>query len=116
MPITAGSGMPRVSPSAALANMFDGPLRSPPGITAPAEGAAATAAERKAHHAGNDDAGSVIDSQAAADKSSERQGPARTKIPTRDFQKFDVDPDAILRGSDKRTTVMVRHLQGAFAR
>lgn len=42
--------------------------------------------------------------------------PVRTKITTKDFQKFDINPDAILRGTDSRTTVMVRHLQGAGAR
>jgi hypothetical protein len=41
---------------------------------------------------------------------------ARTKITDKDFQKFDINPDAILRGADKRTTVMVRHLQGVCAR
>jgi len=41
---------------------------------------------------------------------------AQTKITDKDFQKFDINPDAILRGEDKRTTVMVRHLQGLCAR
>jgi hypothetical protein len=35
---------------------------------------------------------------------------SQSKITNKDFQKFDINPDAILRGEDKRTTVMLRHL------
>ena len=40
----------------------------------------------------------------------------RTKNADKGPQKFRIDLDAILRGEDNRTTVMVRHLQGLCAR
>lgn len=42
--------------------------------------------------------------------------PVRTKVSSRDFSKYDVDPDKIARGEDSRTTVMVRNLVGPRAR
>lgn len=42
--------------------------------------------------------------------------PVRTKVSSRDFSKYDVDPDKIARGEDNRTTVMVRNLVGPRAR
>jgi len=51
-------------------------------------------------------------------KSSDRAGnrPVRTKVSTKEFQKYDIDPDRIQRGEDMRTTVMVRNITGANAR
>jgi hypothetical protein len=42
--------------------------------------------------------------------------PARTKIGNKEFSKYDINPDKILAGEDKRTTVMVRNLVGHSAR
>jgi len=43
-------------------------------------------------------------------------GPIRTKISNKDFAKFDINTDKIMRGEDSRTTVMVRNLVGTKAR
>mmetsp|Transcript_25731 Transcript_25731/g.65471 ORF Transcript_25731/g.65471 Transcript_25731/m.65471 type:complete len:576 (+) Transcript_25731:111-1838(+) len=42
--------------------------------------------------------------------------PVRTKVTTKDFSKYDIDPEKIQMGEDKRTTVMVRNLTGPRAR
>lgn len=42
--------------------------------------------------------------------------PLRTKVSTKDFSKFDIDPERIMAGEDDRTTVMVRNLTGSKAR
>jgi len=42
--------------------------------------------------------------------------PVRTKVSTKEFQKYDIDPDRIQRGEDSRTTVMIRNLVGISAR
>jgi hypothetical protein len=42
--------------------------------------------------------------------------PVRTKVTTKDFSKYDIDPEKIQVGEDKRTTVMVRNLTGPRAR
>eukprot|EP00930_Biecheleria_cincta_P082052 TRINITY_DN7159_c0_g1_i1.p1 TRINITY_DN7159_c0_g1~~TRINITY_DN7159_c0_g1_i1.p1 ORF type:complete len:482 (-),score=88.42 TRINITY_DN7159_c0_g1_i1:74-1519(-) len=39
-----------------------------------------------------------------------------SKVSTKDFSKFDIDADRILRGEDPRTTVMVRNIMGVTAR
>jgi len=82
-------------------------LPAPPGLGRPA------AASCKAGVKGN---GGIPDSAAGQAGDAPKHRVARTKITDKDFQKFDIHPDAILRGADKRTTVMVRHLQGACAR
>ncbi|CAE8671770.1 unnamed protein product, partial [Polarella glacialis] len=51
---------------------------------------------------------------AATDRGGNR--PVRTKVSTKEFQKYDVDIDKIQRGEDHRTTVMVRNLSGSRAR
>ncbi|CAJ1442239.1 unnamed protein product [Effrenium voratum] len=51
------------------------------------------------------------------DKKGERNNrPLRTKVSTKEFSKYDIDPDRIERGEDFRTTVMVRNVAGANAR
>jgi len=42
--------------------------------------------------------------------------PVKTKVSTKEFQKYDIDPDRIQHGEDSRTTVMVRNLVGVSAR
>lgn len=42
--------------------------------------------------------------------------PVRTKVTTKEFSKYDVDPVKIQRCEDPRTTVMVRNLSGTSAR
>jgi hypothetical protein len=42
--------------------------------------------------------------------------PVRTKVTTKDFSKYDIDPEKIQIGEDRRTTVMVRNLTGPRAR
>ena len=42
--------------------------------------------------------------------------PLRTKVSTKEFQKYDIDVEKIERGEDPRTTVMVRNVAGAHAR
>lgn len=42
--------------------------------------------------------------------------PVRTKVTTKEFQKYDIDPEKIQRGEDNRSTVMVRNLGGLRAR
>lgn len=52
-----------------------------------------------------------------ADTKGERANkPVRTKVSTKEFQKYDIDPDRIQRGEDSRTTVMIRNLVGISAR
>jgi hypothetical protein len=82
-------------------------LPTPTGLGRPAVGPANTSAK------GN---GGIPDSAAEQADDVTKRRVARTKITDKDFQKFDINPDAILRGADKRTTVMVRHLQGVCAR
>merc|ERR1719162_2587570 len=82
-------------------------LPAPPGLERPAAAPANTSAK------GN---GGTPESAAEQAGDLTKHRVARTKITDRDFQKFDINPDAILRGVDKRTTVMVRHLQGVCAR
>mmetsp|Transcript_58954 Transcript_58954/g.72086 ORF Transcript_58954/g.72086 Transcript_58954/m.72086 type:complete len:254 (-) Transcript_58954:166-927(-) len=51
------------------------------------------------------------------DKKGERGNrPLRTKVSTKEFSKYDIDPDRIERGEDSRTTVMVRNVAGNSAR
>jgi hypothetical protein len=62
--------------------------------------------------------------QAAGDKKTaqssptERSGnrPVRTKVTTKEFQKYDIDTDRIQSGEDRRTTCMIRNLSGSRAR
>jgi len=100
-----------VAPSAIQTrDLFEGDLAklaAPPGIGRPA--AAPTNAGPKGN-GGNPDSASEQAGDAAKNRVT------RTKISNKDFQKFDINPDAILNGEDKRTTVMVRHLQGVWAR
>eukprot|EP00440_Ansanella_granifera_P071310 gb/GFBE01077393.1/.p1 GENE.gb/GFBE01077393.1/~~gb/GFBE01077393.1/.p1 ORF type:complete len:511 (+),score=128.44 gb/GFBE01077393.1/:1-1533(+) len=51
-------------------------------------------------------------------KGAERTGnrPVRTKVSTKEFQKYDIDPEKIQIGDDLRTTVMVRNISGNNAR
>eukprot|EP00931_Biecheleriopsis_adriatica_P116270 TRINITY_DN91937_c0_g1_i1.p1 TRINITY_DN91937_c0_g1~~TRINITY_DN91937_c0_g1_i1.p1 ORF type:complete len:546 (-),score=130.78 TRINITY_DN91937_c0_g1_i1:114-1631(-) len=59
------------------------------------------------------------DFEADPDKGKNERGgnrPVRTKVSTKEFQKYDIDPDAIQAGADSRTTVMVRNLSGVTAR
>eukprot|EP00929_Paragymnodinium_shiwhaense_P120092 TRINITY_DN91998_c0_g1_i1.p1 TRINITY_DN91998_c0_g1~~TRINITY_DN91998_c0_g1_i1.p1 ORF type:complete len:587 (+),score=127.45 TRINITY_DN91998_c0_g1_i1:120-1880(+) len=42
--------------------------------------------------------------------------PQRTKVAMKDFSKYDIDPEKVIRGGDTRTTVMVRHLTGNNSR
>lgn len=42
--------------------------------------------------------------------------PVRTKVTSKEFQKFDIDPQKIEVGEDQRTTVMIRNLSWASAR
>ncbi|CAJ1358305.1 unnamed protein product [Effrenium voratum] len=59
----------------------------------------------------------VVDGLAQEDKKGERNNrPLRTKVSTKEFSKYDIDPDRIERGEDFRTTVMVRNVAGANAR
>jgi hypothetical protein len=102
-PVPAGAA----APSAVQFEEVPAKLLAPPGIGRP------VAAPTNAGPNGN---------VGIPDTASEQAGDAakhrvtRTKIANKDFQKFDISPDAILLGEDKRTTVMVRHLQGLCAR
>jgi hypothetical protein len=82
-------------------------LAASPGIGCP------VAASTNAGPKGN---GSIPDNASEQVGDATKHRVTRTKITNKDFQKFDINPDAILRGEDKRTTVMVRHLQGLCAR
>jgi len=98
------------APAAIARDLFEGDpakLRAPPGIGRPA--AAPTQAFPKGSSGIPDSA-----PEQAGDAAKHRV--TRTKITNKDFRKFDIDTGAILRGEDKRTTVMVRHLQGICAR
>uniref|UniRef100_A0A7S4QFQ2 Mei2-like C-terminal RNA recognition motif domain-containing protein n=1 Tax=Alexandrium monilatum TaxID=311494 RepID=A0A7S4QFQ2_9DINO len=59
---------------------------------------------------GNSDSSDPI----KADRGGNR--PVRTKVTTKEFSKYDIDPDKIQRSQDSRTTVMVRNLSGHNAR
>jgi hypothetical protein len=52
-------------------------------------------------------AGKVAQAQSKGEKTA---GPTRTKIKNKEFLKYDIDPEKILKGEDDRTTVMVRNL------
>jgi len=60
----------------------------------------------------------VADFDSEPDKTKERSanGPVRTKVSTKEFSKYDIDPEKIQAGQDSRTTVMVRNLSGTTAR
>jgi len=62
-------------------------------------------------------AGAAVTAPEAA-KTEPRVGsrPVRTKVTTKEFSKYDIDPDKIQRCEDPRTTVMVRNLMGNHAR
>eukprot|EP00440_Ansanella_granifera_P045417 gb/GFBE01049206.1/.p1 GENE.gb/GFBE01049206.1/~~gb/GFBE01049206.1/.p1 ORF type:complete len:493 (+),score=93.16 gb/GFBE01049206.1/:1-1479(+) len=51
-------------------------------------------------------------------KAAERGGnrPARTKVATKEYQKYDIDTDKIQSGKDSRTTVMVRNISNGCTR
>lgn len=42
--------------------------------------------------------------------------PVRTKVTTKEFARYDIDPDKIMSGEDCRTTIMVRNLTGPRSR
>lgn len=88
-------------------------LSAPPGI---GRQAAAIANRGGANGAASTEDGDIMPESPSQQGEKNSHRPVRTKIANKDFQKFDIDPDAILRGIDKRTTVMVRHLQGVCAR
>jgi len=52
------------------------------------------------------------------DKQAAERGnrPVRTKVTTKEFEKYDINPDRIASGEDQRTTVMVRNMGGPHAR
>ncbi|CAK0839191.1 unnamed protein product [Prorocentrum cordatum] len=79
-------------------------LRAPPGLARPA--AAPDSPCRK----GRGGMPGVASEQAGAAPAPHRG--AQSTIAKRRFQKFDVNPDAILKGEERRTSVMVRGLQG----
>ncbi|CAJ1391852.1 unnamed protein product [Effrenium voratum] len=59
------------------------------------------------------------ESKAKVQEEAEEKGtnrPVRTKVSTKEFSKYDIDPDRIQRGEDSRTTVMVRNIVGTNAR
>jgi len=59
----------------------------------------------------------TAESPQADDKKGERGNrPLRTKVSTKEFSKYDIDPERIERGEDARTTVMVRNVAGNNAR
>lgn len=82
-------------------------LPAPPGMGRPA--AASTKADPKSN-------GSIPESALEQADDVAKHSVARTNITNKHFQKFDINTDAILRGEDERTSVMVRHLQGFCAR
>mmetsp|Transcript_48006 Transcript_48006/g.126758 ORF Transcript_48006/g.126758 Transcript_48006/m.126758 type:complete len:356 (-) Transcript_48006:101-1168(-) len=91
-----------------LRHASDPPQRLPPAATEP----------RHATSQSNPPAMSKSQSMVSA-ASEEAKGvnrPVRTKVSSRDFSKFDLDPDKISTGQDQRTTVMVRNLVGPRAR
>jgi len=61
-----------------------------------------------------EDGGDTADEKNGKDRTGNR--PVRTKVSTKEFQKYDIDPDRIQRGEDTRTTVMVRNITGVNAR
>ena len=52
----------------------------------------------------------------AAEEAKAANRPTHTKISSKDFSKYDVEPEKISAGQDLRTTVMVRNLVGQSAR
>jgi len=67
--------------------------------------------------------GSSADSKSAAGQQTDKENadkvagrPLRTRVASREFSKFDINPEKIERGEDARSTIMVRNLTGAQAR
>jgi len=93
-------------------------LPVPPGIGRPAAAPAQASAKGALDQASAKGGPGTLESASEQADASEagKHRVARTKITNKDFEKFDINPEAILCGADKRTTVMVRHLQGICAR
>mmetsp|Transcript_44522 Transcript_44522/g.131920 ORF Transcript_44522/g.131920 Transcript_44522/m.131920 type:complete len:438 (+) Transcript_44522:99-1412(+) len=59
---------------------------------------------------------SISMTSAASEEAKGMNRPIRTKVSSKDFSKYDVEPEKISAGQDLRTTVMVRNLVGQRAR
>lgn len=98
-------------------------LLMPPGIDAPPAGSTVQrgeSSEDSTTYVMTSESGSANSDTAASqaksgsDKSTTKIG--RHKVPNKEFSKYDICPEALVRGADPRTTVMVRHLAGDTVR
>jgi hypothetical protein len=107
-PVPRGASVPSAIETRGLLEGVTTQLLAPPGTGHPAAAAA---------EADPQSSGGIPDSVSQqADDDVAKHCAARSKVTSKRFQKFDINPGAILRGEDTRTSVMVRHLQGFCAR